>query len=139
MEFDRLAEAPAEAPAPRRLRVLLVEDNPDDAYMICRQLERGGCPSAVRVVSNLPEFDVALANEAWDFVLADMALPGFNGHDVLVHARRGQPGVPVIALSGLRRDPRGPEMIAAGAAAFVSKDDLAQLPASVTRHAARPD
>ena len=122
--------------ADRRLRVLLVEDNPDDAYLLCRSLERAGCRCAVRVVSSLPELDVALEHDEWDLVIADMALPGFNGHDVLVHARRGRPQVPVIALSGLKRDPRGPEMIAAGAAEFVCKDRLADLAGAVARVAA---
>lgn len=125
------------AHSPRPLRVLLVEDNPDDAHLICHRLSRSGCASDVHVVSALPELDVALASEAWDLVLSDMALPGFNGYDVLVHAKHGQPLLPVIALSGLRRDPRGPQMLAAGAAAFVSKDDLAALPAAVSRAASR--
>ena len=119
------------------LRVLLVEDNPDDAHLICHRLEREGFTSDVRVVSALPDLDVALADQDWDLVLSDMALPGFNGYDVLMHAKHGQPLLPVIALSGLRRDPRGPQMLAAGATAFVSKDDLAELPAAVSRAAAR--
>lgn len=121
-----------------RLRVLLVEDNADDARLICRSLERAGCRCAVRLVGSLPEFDVALTLEAWDMVIADMALPGFNGHDVLRHAHKARPGLPVIALSGLKRDPRGPEMLAAGAAEFVSKDHLAGLAEAVRRVGARP-
>lgn len=119
--------------AERRLRVLLVEDNADDAYLICRSLERADCRCAVRLVGTLPEFDVALAHETWDLVIADMALPGFNGHDVLRHARKAHPGLPVIALSGLKRDPRGAEMLAAGATEFVSKDRLADLAGAVRR------
>ena len=121
-----------------RLRVLLVEDSADDAHLICRSLERAGCRCAVRLVGTLPEFDVALNLEPWDMVIADMALPGFNGHDVLQRAHKARPGLPVIALSGLKRDPRGSGMLAAGAAAFVSKDHLAGLAEAVRRVAVRP-
>jgi len=116
-----------------RIRVLLVEDNPDDAVLICRSLERAGCRCAARVVGTLAEFDVALTLETWDLVIADMALPGFNGHDVLQHARKARPALPVIALSGLSRDPRGPEMLAAGATEFVQKSHLAGLADAVHR------
>ncbi|MSQ55908.1 MAG: response regulator, partial [Betaproteobacteria bacterium] len=119
--------------AERRLRILLVEDSPDDAYLICRSLERGGCRCAVRQTANLAELNVALSHESWDLVIADMALPGFNGHDVLRHARQSDPELPVIALSGLKKDPRGPEMLAAGASEFVGKDRLADLSAAVQR------
>ena len=48
-------------------------------------------------------------------------------------AHRVGPRVPVVAVSGLHKDPRGPRMLEAGAAGFVSKERYAELGAAIGR------
>lgn len=115
------------------LRILMVEDDPDDALLARMLLERAGITPALTVVNTLKDLDRALAEPGWDVVVADMALPGFNGRDVLDRCRERQPRIPVIAVSGLSNDPRGPGMLEAGAAGFVAKKRYAELGAAIGR------
>jgi signal transduction histidine kinase len=98
-------EAPARTtlpplPSPRRLRILLVEDNRDAAETLALLLELGGhavtqCHDGARAV--------ALALEShYDVVICDIGLPGLDGFTVVERIRAGLPGKPpfFIAASG---------------------------------------
>jgi len=115
------------------LRILMVEDDPDDAILARLLMERSGFTPALTVVTTLDALDRALDAQGWDVIVADMALPGFNGRDVLDHCRKRVPRVPVVAVSGLHRDPRGPQMLEAGATGFVSKEQYAELGEAIGR------
>ena len=62
----------------RPLRVLLVEDNPSDAEFVLWELRRAGYEPLAQRVESEAAFVVALTPEL-DVVLADYALPGFDG------------------------------------------------------------
>lgn len=115
------------------LRVLMVEDDPDDALLARLLMERSGFTPALTVVTTMADLDRALEVGSWDVIVADMALRGFNGRDVLDRCRDRLPRVPVVAVSGLHKDPRGPQMLEAGAAGFVSKERYAELGAAIGR------
>src|SRR5436190_20561342 len=72
----RLGESAAEP-----LRVLCVEDVEDECLLVIRALERAGLPLTWRRVDNREAFAEAIARDAWDVVLCDHSLPGFNAFD----------------------------------------------------------
>ncbi len=79
-------------------RVLVVEDEPVTAEIVCRYLERAGYETLAEGDGNVA---VAQAS-AWrpDLVVLDIMLPGLDGLEVLRHLRdRGGARVPVILLS----------------------------------------
>src|SRR5437879_13185293 len=60
----------------RPLRVLIIEDNPDDRALIQHELKREHADLRMTSILNATDFDRALENdEAYDLVLTDYQLP----------------------------------------------------------------
>jgi len=119
------------------LRILLVEDNEDDASLILRALRRGGYAPFWQRVETAEALDRALADHRWDIVLCDCVLPQFNGVSAARRVRGCTTGVPVVMVSGERDEEMALAGMQAGAAAYVRKDRLAQLAAVVRQHLER--
>jgi PAS domain S-box-containing protein len=82
------------------LRFLLLEDNPLDADAIKATLRDRGIDCELLRVETRSNFIKALSSDAFDLILADYALPGFDGLSALSIARDKSPEVPFIFLSG---------------------------------------
>jgi sigma-B regulation protein RsbU (phosphoserine phosphatase) len=92
----------SEPAASRRIRVLLVEDNPTDAKLIeymLREADRDGFE--LRRVELLQDGLRELGCGDVDLVLSDLSLPDSNGLDTFLRLRSRAPHVPIIVLSGL--------------------------------------
>ncbi len=63
----------------RPLRLLLIEDNPDDADLLLIRLADEGHDLDARRVETLDDLDRALAEGPWAAVICDYSLPGFEG------------------------------------------------------------
>ena len=118
------------SPAP--VRVLQVEDNPVDAELIGLALQVLGRPVTTTVVSSEAALKYAL-RDPWDVVLADYALRGFTGIDVLRLVRALAEPPPVIIISGTIGEETAIDALSAGAADYLLKDRLARLPAAVEK------
>jgi CheY-like chemotaxis protein len=59
---------------PKPLRVLLVEDRPEDAELLLREMKLGGLSVASRRVESSAEFEDALESFAPDLILSDYTL-----------------------------------------------------------------
>ena len=79
------------------LRILLVEDSPDDAEVRVRELRRTGFAFTWERVQTEPEFLAAL-DRAPDVILADMMLPSFSGLRALQLVQTLALEVPVILV-----------------------------------------
>lgn len=115
------------------LRVLLVEDNAQDAELIQRALAKAGIFCKTQRVETRPALALALAQFAPDVVLADYSLPQFDGRDVVRLVREQFPQVPVIMVTGTLGDEGATELLKMGARDFVLKDRLARLGPAVRR------
>ena len=110
----------------RTLRLLLLDDSDDDAHLIVRVFRRAGYSVKWKRVQSAAELD-RLLSEEWDIVLVDHSMPGFCGTEAVFLIRNSNREVPVISVTG-ERDPSLPARdIAAGANAFLSKDDLQSI------------
>ena len=56
------------------LRMLLIEDSPDDAALLVRELERFGFDLTYVRVEDAPTMARELAKGGWDLVLSDYSL-----------------------------------------------------------------
>ena len=115
------------------VRVLLVEDNEDDALLLLDALVRGGfTPDMLRVDSEKGLRD-ALTRGPWEVVIADYRLPHFNGLTALQILRESDAVLPFIMVSGIESDEFILQAIRAGAQDFIRKDQLVRLAPTVQR------
>ena len=113
--------------------VLLVEDSPEDAKLILRELKQGGFDVAPTRVTNADELRVALARPGWDVILCDFSLPHFSGEAALDMVRASGCDAPVIFVSGTIGEETAVNAMRLGARDYVMKDNLARLAPAVER------
>src|SRR2546427_11796553 len=80
-------------------RLLLLEDNPHDAELICRTLTVQWPACEVVLVNNEPAFQTALQSRPagyFNLILSDYLVPGFHGLAALAAARARCPDIPFI-------------------------------------------
>jgi two-component system, cell cycle sensor histidine kinase and response regulator CckA len=118
---ETVEPAPGEAPDGNGELILVVDDEPFILQTVRATLERHG----YRVVTAADGREALQAHERHragiDAVLLDMMMPGMDGLDVLAALRERDPGLRVIASSGLRLQDRVNEAASAGARRFLPK------------------
>jgi signal transduction histidine kinase len=117
----------------RDLRILMLEDTPDDAELAERELRKAGIYLVAKRVETRKAFLRAMEEFQPDIILSDYKLPGFNGMDALELVRRERPDLPVIMVTGALSDIEAVGLINAGAKDYVLKDRLARLAPAVQR------
>ncbi len=117
----------------RRLRALLVEDREDDAVLLVRLLQRDGYTVRWKRVDDPEALRAALQEDAWDVVLCDFRMPGFDARQALEIVRAHDPDLPFVVVSGTVGEEIAVEMMRAGANDYVMKDRLTRLAAAVSR------
>jgi DNA-binding NtrC family response regulator len=115
------------------LRVLLIEDSPDDALLLERELERGGFSPSIQRVETEAAIRAALETWEWDVVICDYSLPQIGGLKALCIYRQMGPDMPFIIVSGAIGEEIAVRMMKAGAHDYVMKDNLARLATAVRR------
>ncbi|MDB5803483.1 MAG: hypothetical protein JWN73_805 [Betaproteobacteria bacterium] len=126
--------APAAGAAPARpLRLLLVEDRLTDAELLLSRLKRLGYRAESRRVWTEEGFTQALAAFTPELIICDFSMPAFDGRQALGLARRLAPAVPFVFVSGSGGAAQVAAALKAGAAGYVSKNDLGPLTALLPR------
>lgn len=118
------------------LRVLMVEDNPDDALLSVDELTQAGFDVTFERVDTAVAMRKALRSRSWDLVLADYALPDFSAAAALWLVKQAGYDLPFIIVSGTITDETAVAAMKAGAHDFVTKDHLARLAPAVHRELA---
>ncbi|RCJ16952.1 hypothetical protein A6S26_32115 [Nostoc sp. ATCC 43529] len=115
------------------LRFLLLEDSLLDAELTEAMLAEGGIDCQVIRVETAAEFLAAISTEAFDLILADYALPAFDGISALEIAQNKCPEIPFIFVSGVLGEELAIEALKNGATDYVLKQRLGRLVPSVQR------
>jgi signal transduction histidine kinase len=102
-------------------RILLVEDNPDHAELILRQVHRASKLRPEHVTS-LSAGLQALADGPWDAVLLDLQLPDSRGLETLERMLAAAAQAPVIVLTSLGDDELATKALQQGAQDYLAKD-----------------
>ncbi len=80
------------------MRIVILEDDTDQADLLCAWLEEGGHQTTVYNDGN--KFIRGYSLDSYDLVLLDWMVPNFNGLDVLKHLRdQLDPVVPVVFIT----------------------------------------
>jgi diguanylate cyclase (GGDEF)-like protein len=109
------------------LRVLIVEDNPDDAELIVLELEVSGYTVIWERVENMNQMSAALDRQTWDIILADYSLPQFNALAALSLMQAKNLDLPFIIVSGSIGEEIAVAAMRAGAHDYLLKNSLSRL------------
>ncbi len=124
---------PLTGPALGALRILLIEDSPEDAELMCEQMLDAGLEAGFERVESAQELREALARAAPDIVLSDLSMPGFSGNEALQIVRAALPEVPFIFVSGTMGEENAVAALHQGANDYIIKHQPARLPSAVAR------
>jgi signal transduction histidine kinase/DNA-binding NarL/FixJ family response regulator len=108
------------------MRVLLVEDNPDDTLIIQEMLSA----TAVEIehASSLSLALEILTRGDFDLVLLDLSLPDARGPGMIGLVRNQSPGIPIVVLSGMSDENAAIQTMDQGAQDYLIKGQVdAQL------------
>ena len=110
----------------RPLRVLMVEDQPDDAELVMRELRRAGFEPGYQRVECEADFSAALADRP-DIVLSDFLMPRFSGLRALEILKSQELEIPFILISGTIGEDLAVQAMKEGASDYLLKDRLGRL------------
>ncbi|MFT5298688.1 MAG: two-component system cell cycle response regulator DivK [Colwellia sp.] len=115
------------------MKILYVEDNEDNIYMLSRRLKRKGFEI---LIAENGQLGVELClKEVPDLILMDLSLPIMDGWEA-IEVIKNEPSIkhiPIIALSAHAMDQHKQQALDAGANDFDSKPvDLARLMSKIT-------
>ncbi len=111
--------------AERRIRLLLVEDDPDDVWMMRNLLgDRWDEPFDMVHVELLSAAVERLAEESYDIILLDLTLPDSQGLETFfaMHAQADE--TPIVVLSGCNDERIAVKAVQAGAQDYLVKGQV---------------
>jgi PAS domain S-box-containing protein len=116
------------------LRVLLIDDNPDDRLLALRALQRELPHIKATEVVDEQSLCMSLDQGGFDMVVTDFQLRWSDGLRVLREVKKRYPTVPVVMFTGTGSEEVAVEAMKAGLDDYVIKSprQYARLPAAVT-------
>lgn len=115
------------------LRVLIVEDESDDAELVVIELESGGYDPKYKRVDTPAAMNAALDEEPWDIIICDHSMPHFSAPAALTLLKEKGLDLPFIIVSGSIGEEIAVAAMKAGACDYVLKNNLARLVPAVER------
>ncbi|MBM4278485.1 MAG: PAS domain S-box protein [Deltaproteobacteria bacterium] len=109
------------------IRVLIVEDSEEDAFLLVRELRRGGYDPVFERVDTPEGMAVALEKQLWDIVISDYVMPHFSGLAALKLLKTSGLDLPFIIVSGSIGEDVAVEAMKSGAQDYLMKNNLARL------------
>src|SRR4029450_6726598 len=116
-----------------QLRVLIVQDQDDDALMLLRMLRHAGYDLTFARVDTAKALESALDRQTWDIIIADYTLSQFNALAALAHVKERTLDLPFIIVSGSIGEDIAVAAMKAGAHDYILKNNLARLIPTVER------
>ena len=87
-------------------RILVVDDEAFVRYTVADEFEHAGC-SVVEAADGAEALTALAAGDAFDLMVTDIRMPGFDGWTLAERARELWPALPVLYVSGFSGvDPR---------------------------------
>lgn len=114
------------------IKILILEDNMNDADLVQRKLEKSGFRFISKIVQTREAYMNALDRFCPDLILSDYSLPSFDGISAFHIKQEKYPHIPFILVSGTIGDENVVELLKQGATDFVYKN-LHRLPRAVER------
>jgi diguanylate cyclase (GGDEF)-like protein/PAS domain S-box-containing protein len=116
---------------PNPLRLLLIEDVPTDAELICHELRKAKIDFSWQRVETKDDFITGLSNFAPDAILADYHLPLFSAMEALRILKQLEIDLPFILVTGSQSEEVAVECMREGADDYILKISLKRLPSAL--------
>jgi two-component system cell cycle sensor histidine kinase/response regulator CckA len=126
-----MARADNPVPVRQPLRVLILEDDPQDAELVAATLRGAGYSLSLEVTDSRQQFQQQLKQADYDVILADYNLGSWTAMDALELLKESGKDIPLIVVTGTLGDEAAVESIKQGAADYILKDRLHRLPVAV--------
>jgi DNA-binding NtrC family response regulator len=117
----------------KHLKILLIEDNDNDAALLQHHLEREGFVVIPDRIDNGQDMQKRLKNHLYDLIICDFRLPKFSGEHALEIFKSSGLDIPFILVSGTIGEEVAVGMMKAGAYDYIMKDQLRKIVPAVTR------
>jgi diguanylate cyclase (GGDEF)-like protein/PAS domain S-box-containing protein len=117
----------------RILRLLIVDDSPDDAELVATALRRYGYMLKQQRVWDLPGLQAALDKGQWDAVVCESGLPHCTVQTMLDALKRAGLELPFLVVTRAIADEELVKLMRAGAHDVVPKNQLARLAPALER------
>ena len=117
------------------LRILLIEDEDQDAKLLVLHLQKQGVSFRYHRVAGAEALTEALhrPDRDWNLILSDYSLPDLDIRNRLHWIMGKLPSAPVILVSGTIGEEAAVDLLKAGVEDFVSKDNLVRLVPAIDR------
>lgn len=109
--------------APKKIAILLVEDNPRHAGLIRDELEIELPKAGVSVVGSVGEAQAALADRRFDLVILDFRLPDGDGLEILRQMKADGRSEPVVFVTTSSSTAIAVEAMKIGAEDYIVKEE----------------
>lgn len=114
------------------LRVLIVEDDDNDATLLIRELHRAGFEVTHQRVDTESDMRQALISYDWDIITCDSKMPEFSADMALrVFKELNREDIPFIIVSGKIGEENAANLIRSGADEYVPKDKMGVVGAAI--------
>ena len=118
---------------PNPLRLLHLEDKPDEAQLVRLTLSEDFPGLQIIHVRDRDGFLAAIKGDQFNLILLDYSLEGFDGIEALHTVRAEAQKTPVIFLSGVYGEEIAVNAIKSGATDYIPKDQLPRLAPAIRR------
>ncbi|HEX8060807.1 MAG TPA: ATP-binding protein [Cyclobacteriaceae bacterium] len=119
--------------AEKKLKILMLEDNPEDAFLIERVLRKDNMVFVTERVDTKEEFRESISRFQPDVVLSDHGLPRFNSREALKISLKERATAPFILVTGTMSDEGAISCLRDGADDYILKGNLSRLPSAIRR------
>jgi hypothetical protein len=113
------------------LKILMLEDNPDDVLLIEHILRKENISFVNQCVDTRREYTEAIERFRPDVVLSDHGLPGFNSREAFKISVKQNPAAPFILVTGTVSDDYAISCLREGVDDYILKSNLSRLPTAI--------
>lgn len=115
----------------QKIKILLLEDNPDDAWQISNILKSENLKFNLIVVDTKVKYIQAIEDFIPEIILCDHSLPSFNSTEALYILKKSGLNIPFILVTGAVSEEFAVMIMKSGADDYILKDRLQRLPSAV--------
>ncbi|WP_276374556.1 hybrid sensor histidine kinase/response regulator [Chryseolinea sp. H1M3-3] len=114
-----------------KLKILMLEDERDDAELIGRSMIKSGMSFESRRVDTKEDFAEAIKSFSPDVILSDHSLPQFNSLEALKICKQKGLSIPFILVTGTVSEEFAVTCLKEGADDYLLKSNLVRLPLAI--------